>query len=105
MAYLKLPAVAHLKIDRSFVTGLPENPNDVAIAMAMLAMAQSLGLSTIAEGIENEAQHEFLSRAGCTEGQGYLYAYPLAPGEIERMLCRNYAHAPVKLRLVPPKRG
>jgi EAL domain-containing protein (putative c-di-GMP-specific phosphodiesterase class I) len=105
MSYLKLPAVVHLKIDRSFVTGLPENPNDVAIAMAMLAMAQSLGLSTIAEGIENEAQHEFLARAGCVEGQGYLYAYPLAPGEIERMLCRNYAHAPVKLRLVPPKHG
>ena len=105
MSYLKLPAVAHLKIDRSFVTGLPENPNDVAIAMAMLAMAQSLGLSTIAEGIENEAQHDFLTRAGCAEGQGYLYAYPLAPGEIERMLCRNYAYAPVKLRLVPPKRG
>ena len=105
MSYLKLPAVAHLKIDRSFVTGLPDNANDVAIAMAMLAMAQSLGLSTIAEGIENEAQHDFLAHAGCMEGQGYLYAYPLAPVEIERMLCRNYAHAPVKLRLVPPKRG
>ena len=104
MSYLKLPAVAHLKIDRSFVTGLPHNMNDVAIARAMLAMAQSLGLSTIAEGIETEAQHDFLLQAGCVEGQGYLYAYPLAPVEIERMLCRNYAHAPVKLRLVPPKR-
>ena len=67
-------------------------------------MAQSLGLSTIAEGIETEAQHDFLLRAGCSEGQGYLYAWPLAPTEIERMLCRNYAHAPAKLRLVPPKR-
>lgn len=104
MSYLKLPAVAHLKIDRSFVTGLPDNVNDVAIARAMLAMAQSLGLSTIAEGIETEAQHDFLLHAGCVEGQGYLYAYPLAPAEIERMLCRNYAHAPAKLRLVPPKR-
>jgi diguanylate cyclase (GGDEF)-like protein len=104
MSYLKLPAVAHLKIDRSFVTGLPDNANDVAIARAMLAMAQSLGLSTIAEGIETEAQHDFLLQAGCVEGQGYLYAYPLAPAEIERMLCRNYAHAPAKLRLVPPKR-
>ena len=104
MSYLKLPAVAHLKIDRSFVIGLPDNTNDVAIARAMLAMAQSLGLSTIAEGIETEAQHDFLLQAGCVEGQGYLYAYPLAPVEIERMLCRNYAHAPMKLRLVPPKR-
>ncbi|MEO5811396.1 MAG: EAL domain-containing protein [Rhodanobacter sp.] len=105
MSYLKLPAVAHLKIDRSFVVGLPDNANDVAIARAMLAMAQSLGLSTIAEGIETEAQHDFLLQAGCMEGQGYLYAYPLAPVEIERMLCRNYAHAPAKLRLVPPKRN
>ncbi len=105
MSYLKLPAVAHLKIDRSFVVGLPDNANDVAIARAMLAMAQSLGLSTIAEGIETEAQHDFLLQAGCVEGQGYLYAYPLAPVEIERMLCRNYAHAPAKLRLVPPKRN
>ncbi len=105
MSYLKLPAVAHLKIDRSFVTGLPDNANDVAIAQAMLAMAQSLGLSTIAEGVETEAQHDFLLHAGCIEGQGYLYAYPLVPSEIERMLCRNYAHAPAKLRLVPPKRG
>jgi diguanylate cyclase (GGDEF)-like protein/PAS domain S-box-containing protein len=104
MSYLKLPAVAHVKIDRSFVTGLPDNANDAAIARAMLAMAQSLGLSAIAEGIETEAQHDFLLRAGCSEGQGYLYAWPLAPKEIERMLCRNYAHAPAKLRLVPPKR-
>ena len=104
MSYLKLPAVAHLKIDRSFVIGLPDNTNDVAIARAMLAMAQSLGLSTIAEGIETEAQHDFLLQAGCVEGQGYLYAYPLAPAEIQRMLCRNYVHAPMKLRLVPPKR-
>ncbi|MEO7072346.1 MAG: EAL domain-containing protein [Rhodanobacter sp.] len=105
MSYLKLPAVAHVKIDRSFVTGLPDNANDAAIARAMLAMAQSLGLGTIAEGIETEGQHDFLLRAGCVEGQGYLYAWPLAPKEIERMLCRNYAHAPAKLRLVPPKRG
>src|SRR6185312_14308223 len=70
MAYLKLPAVAYLKIDRSFVSGLPESTDDVAIIEAMLAMSRSLGLKTIAEGIETEAQHEFLLRAGCSEGQG-----------------------------------
>jgi diguanylate cyclase (GGDEF)-like protein/PAS domain S-box-containing protein len=104
MAYLKLPAVAYLKIDRSFVTGLPNSVNDAAITEAMLAMSRSLGLSTIAEGIETEAQHEFLLRAGCIEGQGYLYAYPLEAAEIERMLCRS-RHVPTKLRLVPPKRS
>ncbi len=104
MAYLKLPAVAYLKIDRSFITGLPGSANDAAIAEAMLAMSKSLGLITIAEGIETEAQHEFLLRAGCIEGQGYLYAYPLEPGKIERLLLPNHSLIPTKLRLVPPKR-
>jgi diguanylate cyclase (GGDEF)-like protein/PAS domain S-box-containing protein len=105
MAYLKLPAVAYLKIDRSFVTGLPGNTNDAAIAEAMLAMSKSLGLVTIAEGIETEAQHDFLLRAGCAEGQGYLYSYPLKADEILHLLCPNQSQVPVsRLRLVPPKR-
>jgi diguanylate cyclase (GGDEF)-like protein/PAS domain S-box-containing protein len=104
MSYLKLPAVAYLKIDRSFVTGLPGNANDAAITEAMLAMSKSLGLITIAEGIENEAQHEFLLRAGCVEGQGYLYSYPLKANEIQHLLCPNQPLAPARLRLVPPRR-
>lgn len=104
MAYLKLPAVAFLKIDRSFITGLPHDANDAAITSAMLAMADSLGLSTIAEGLENEAQHEFLLHAGCTEGQGYLYSYPLPPAALERMLKPKQAGG-AKLRLVPRHRG
>jgi diguanylate cyclase (GGDEF)-like protein/PAS domain S-box-containing protein len=103
MAYLKLPAVAYLKIDRSFVSGLPNDANDAAIATAMLAMAGSLGLVTIAEGVETEAQHEFLTRAGSTEGQGYLYSYPLPPAALEHML-RPKAQANAKLKLVPPVR-
>jgi diguanylate cyclase (GGDEF)-like protein/PAS domain S-box-containing protein len=104
MAYLKLPAVAYLKIDRSFITGLPDDANDVAIIGAMLAMAESLGLTAIAEGIETEGQHDFLLRAGCAEGQGYLYSYPLQPAALERML-RPKRHIPgTKLKLVPPIR-
>jgi diguanylate cyclase (GGDEF)-like protein/PAS domain S-box-containing protein len=105
MAYLKLPAVAYLKIDRSFVTGLPGDTNDAAITEAMLAMAKSLGLTTIAEGIETEAQHDFLLRSGCVEGQGYLYSYPLRPEEVQRLLCPNQPSVPARLRLVPPKRS
>jgi len=104
MAYLKLPAVAYLKIDRSFITGLPASANDAAITEAMLVMAKSLGLITIAEGIETEAQHDFLLRAGCSEGQGYLYSYPLRPDEIQRLLSPNQQTVPSRLRLVPPKR-
>ena len=104
MAYLKLPAVKFLKIDRSFVTGLPDSGNDAAITEAILAMAKTLGLCPIAEGIETEAQHEFLLRAGCVEGQGYLYSYPLPAAAIERMLRPKQQPAGSKLKLVAPKR-
>src|SRR5574337_63875 len=105
MAYLKLPAVTYLKIDRSFVTGLPGDTNDAAITEAMLAMSRSLGLIAIAEGFETEAQHEFLLRAGCTEGQGYLYSYPLKADEIQALLSPQQPGASARLRLVPPRRG
>lgn len=103
MAYLKLPSVARLKIDRSFVTGLPQDANDVAIVEAIMAMARSLGLVTIAEGIETEAQHDFLLRIGCDEGQGYLYAAALPAAAIERMLITRQRQGQAQLSLVPPK--
>ena len=105
MAYLKLPAVAYLKIDRSFVTGLPGKTNDAAIVEAVLAMSRSLGLCTIAEGIETETQHDFLLQAGCQEGQGYLYSYPLPPAAVARLLCPRPLRAATRLKLVPPKRS
>lgn len=105
LAYLKLPAVAYLKIDRSFIAGLPSNGNDVAITEAMLAIARSLELHTIAEGIETEAQHEFLLRAGCQEAQGYLYSRPLPPDEIERLLAPRASQSGKRLSLVPPRRA
>jgi len=104
MAYLKLPAVTYLKIDRSFITGLPDSANDVAIANAIIAMAKNLGLTTIAEGIETQPQHEFLLQAGCVEGQGYLYSYPVDPDKIERLLRPGPAQGLARLKLVPPKR-
>ena len=104
MAYLKLPAIAFLKIDKSFVDGLPGSSHDAAIVEAMLALSKRLGLCAIAEGIETEAQHEFLLRAGCTEGQGYLYARALEVPEIERMLRPGQRPGSARLRLVPPTR-
>lgn len=102
LAYLKLSAIAFLKIDRSFIAGLPDDANNVAITQAMLAMARSLGLRPIAEGIETQEQHEFLLRAGCTEGQGYYYARPQPAQDIEAMLRPGVRHGAAKLRLVPP---
>src|SRR3569833_500687 len=86
MGNQKEPAIAILKIDQSFVAGLPGSSHDAAIVEAMLALCKRLGLCAIAEGIETEAQHEFLLRAGCTEGQGYLYARALEVPEVTRML-------------------
>lgn len=103
LAYLKLPAVACLKIDRSFVSGLPGNADDGAIVEAMLAISRSLGLRAIAEGIETPAQHEFLQRAGCLEGQGFLYSRPLPAIEVERLLGPKPHHTWTKLKLVPPE--
>lgn len=105
LAYLKLPAVVCLKIDRTFITGIPRNPDDVAIVEAILAMARSLKLYAIAEGIEDEEQHEFLLRAGCEEGQGYLYARPLEVPDLMRMLKTGGNQPPTRLRLVPPPRA
>ncbi len=105
LAYLKLPAVVCLKIDRTFITGIPRNADDVAIVEAILAMARSLKLYAIAEGIEDEEQHEFLLRAGCEEGQGYLYARPLEVPDLMRMLKSGGNQPPTRLRLVPPPRA
>jgi len=103
LAYLKLSAIAFLKIDRSFINGLPQDSNNAAITEAMLAIARSLGLRPIAEGIETKEQHEFLLKAGCAEGQGFYYSRPEAADEIARQLVRS--PKPAKLRLVPPKRS
>jgi diguanylate cyclase (GGDEF)-like protein len=76
-----------LKIDRSFVVGV-ENPHDEApIVAAMIAMAHALKLEVVAEGVETEAQQSFLTRNGCDMAQGYLFGRPVAPAEIEAMLC------------------
>jgi diguanylate cyclase (GGDEF)-like protein len=102
MSYLKLPAIVCLKIDQSFVRGLPDESNDVAIVEAMLALSNNLGLYTIAEGIEEEVQHEFLLKAGCAEGQGFLYSRPIPATEVERLLRRKPDRSPFRLQLVPP---
>lgn len=66
-----------LKIDRSFVSGLPESTSDQAIVKAILGMAEGLGMITIAEGIESSEQISFLQEAGCARGQGFIFAKPM----------------------------
>jgi diguanylate cyclase (GGDEF)-like protein len=77
--YLKRFPIDRLKVDRSFIMDIPGDKDDVAITGAVIAMAHSLGLSVVAEGVETEEQLEFLKRNGCEEVQGYYYSKPLPP--------------------------
>jgi diguanylate cyclase (GGDEF)-like protein/PAS domain S-box-containing protein len=86
LAYLTRLPLDQLKIDRSFVRNLPDNPNDAVIAQTIITMAKSLGLSVIAEGVETEAQRQFLERHGCPDYQGYLFSKPVALAAFEELL-------------------
>ncbi len=86
LAYLTVLPISELKIDGSFVRDLGLTPQSAAVVTAIIALARSLGLSVVAEGVENLRQMEVLHRLGCTVMQGYLFSRPMPPDEIERWL-------------------
>jgi diguanylate cyclase (GGDEF)-like protein/PAS domain S-box-containing protein len=86
LSYLKRFPIDVLKIDQSFVREIAPKSNDAAISDAIISMAHSLGIKVIAEGVETEAQCEFLSRKMCDEIQGFLFAKPLPVNEVEALL-------------------
>lgn len=77
LSYLKRLPIQRLKIDRSFVRGLGGDPDDEAICASVILLASSLGLDTVAEGVETEAQRDWLAEHGCGELQGYLLSRPV----------------------------
>ena len=86
LTYLKKLPIDILKIDKSFVDGLPENEEDTAICKTIITLAKSLKLDIIAEGVENIEQKEFLSMNDCVCIQGYFYAKPMKADDIEKFL-------------------
>jgi EAL domain-containing protein (putative c-di-GMP-specific phosphodiesterase class I) len=86
LSYLKRFPVDTIKIDRSFVADIETDKSDVEIIRAILAMAQSLGLKVVAEGVENETQLNFLALAGCNEYQGYFFSQPLSATDATELL-------------------
>lgn len=90
MSYLQKFDIDYLKIDQSFVHGIPANSNDCTITETMIYMAHKLGQKVIAEGIETKEQADFLISAGCDYGQGYYFAHPMPPDRVEKALCHCY---------------
>ena len=86
--YLKRLPLHYLKLDRSMVEGIDENPRDLAVLRGILSMALALGLEVIAEGIERESQREAAAREGCTAWQGFLGAPPMTAREFGRLTVR-----------------
>ncbi|MBC7961689.1 MAG: EAL domain-containing protein [Steroidobacteraceae bacterium] len=89
LAHLKRFSVNTLKIDKSFVNDVNLNGTDAAIATAIIAMGNSLNLNVIAEGVETQAQYDFLKDNHCGQVQGYLFSRPLPSGEIVKVLRQN----------------
>jgi diguanylate cyclase (GGDEF)-like protein/PAS domain S-box-containing protein len=86
LAYLKSLPVHLLKIDKSFIRDIPDDTNDMAITRAVIALARSLNLEIVAEGVETEVQRRFLLQEGCEVGQGYLFHRPLEAGQMTELL-------------------
>jgi predicted signal transduction protein with EAL and GGDEF domain len=88
LGYLRKFPFDKIKIDRSFIRDLSEQPDSIAIVRAVTGLGSSLGISTTAEGVETEAQLQRLRDEGCTEVQGYLFSKPIPANEVRLLLQR-----------------
>ncbi|HVL74430.1 MAG TPA: bifunctional diguanylate cyclase/phosphodiesterase, partial [Noviherbaspirillum sp.] len=88
LASLKQYPLDRLKIDRSFISGIPEDADDIAITEAIVAVGHKMGLELVAEGVETAAQRDFLRKAGCDFAQGYLLGRPVLPEALQERLAQ-----------------
>jgi diguanylate cyclase (GGDEF)-like protein/PAS domain S-box-containing protein len=86
LSYLKLFAIDRIKIDRGFVQDIEHNPNDAVIVAATIALAHSLGLTVVAEGVETQAQWQFLRTKLGDEAQGYLFSHPMPAADFREFI-------------------
>jgi len=100
-SYLKRFQVHGVKLDRGFVHGIPGNAIDSAIARAIIALARTLKLRLVAEGVELPEQREYLIDQGCEEAQGYLFARPMTIAEVDAMLAAPQSGTGHRLLLLP----
>ena len=91
LSYLKKFPFDKIKIDKSFVEGLPESKENSVIVEAIIQLGKSFGLEVIAEGVETAGQEQHLKQAGCMEGQGYFYGKPMLENEFLELL-QNWKH-------------
>jgi EAL domain-containing protein (putative c-di-GMP-specific phosphodiesterase class I) len=91
LTYLKRLPIDALKIDRSFVDGLPDEPRDRFITEAIVTLGRSLHLTLVAEGVETVAQWVALTEMGCELGQGFLWSPPVTPEEFARMHATDFS--------------
>ncbi len=89
LSYLQRFPFDTLKIDRSFVQGVEDNPASAALVRAIAKMAEALGLETVAEGVETEDQVRFLGEVQCPLAQGYLFSRPLTAAAMQQLLERE----------------
>ena len=95
LSYLKKMPLTTLKIDRTFVKDIPEDPNDMAIIEAMLALADKFALNTVAEGVETQAQMDFLTQRGADSVQGFLFHPALSASDFSKLLAQQASHTQV----------
>lgn len=99
--YLKRLPIDALKIDRSFISGLPGGARDAAITSAIIDLTRSLQLGVVAEGVENTDQLDFLKTRNCSELQGYLFSEAVPAVSIDRMVAMHHGTWPIVLGTIP----